>query len=115
MDVNLLGLGIVANLRLELGDFLVLSYLDPGTGSLIFQVLVASLVSAGVVFGGVMSQLRSFFSRVVRRRRSEFSESGAPLSFDDTTPDVSAVNSHGEQPADDGLRTLEADRHRKAA
>ena len=96
-------------------SFLIMGYLDAGTGSLIFQVLVASLVSAGVVFGGVMSQMRGFFSRVVWRRRPEFSESEAPLSFDDTTSNVSAVKSHGEQPADDGMRTLEADRHRKAA
>lgn len=81
----------------------VLGYLDAGTGSLIFQVLVASLVSAGVVFGGVMTQLRSFFSRVVRRRRPEPSASESPLSSDKPV-----IALHGEQ-------TLEPASHRKAA
>ena len=81
----------------------VLGYLDAGTGSLIFQVLVASLVSAGVVFGGVMTQLRSFFSRVVLRRRPEQSASETPLSSEKPV-----IALHGEQ-------TLEPASHRKAA
>ncbi len=84
-------------------NFFVLGYLDAGTGSLIFQVLVASLVSAGVVFGGVMTQLRSFFARVVLRRRSEPSASEALPSSE-----KSVLPLHGEQ-------TLESASHRKAA
>lgn len=84
-------------------NLFVLGYLDAGTGSLVFQVLVASLVSAGVVFGGVMTQLRSFFSRVVLCHRPEQSASESPLSSDKP---VSAF--HGEP-------TLESASHRKAA
>lgn len=103
MDMDLSVLGFAANLGRELGDFLVLGYLDAGTGSLIFQVLVASLVSAGVVFGGVMTQLRSFVSRVVLRRRPELSTSEPPHS-----PEESVLALHGQQ-------TVESDQHRKAA
>lgn len=60
-----------------ISSLLVPAYLDAGTGSLIFQVLVASLVSAGVVFGGWMAQLRSFVSRVILRRAPEASSSDA--------------------------------------
>lgn len=84
-------------------NFFVLGYLDAGTGSLIFQVLVASLVSAGVIFGGVMTQLRSFFSRVVLRRRLESSASESALSSDKPV-----IALHGEQ-------TQESASHRKAA
>ena len=84
-------------------NFFVLGYLDAGTGSLIFQVLVASLVSVGVIFGGVMTQLRSFFSRFVLRRRSEPSASESPLASDKPV-----IALHDEQ-------TLESASHRKAA
>ena len=80
MDTARFVLGFAPNLGLDLGDLLVLGYLDAGTGSLIFQVLVASLVSAGVVFGGLMTQLRGFFSRVVLRRRPELSATEPPHS-----------------------------------
>ena len=84
-------------------DLFVLGYLDAGTGSLIFQVLIASLVSAGVVFGGVMTQLRSFFARVVLRRRPERATTEAPLSSE-----KSVIALGNEQ-------TPEPIQHRKAA
>lgn len=80
----------------------VLGYLDAGTGSLIFQVLVASLVSAGVVFGGLMTQLRSFVSRVILRRQPEVSATGSANSSDEP---VIAI--HGQRPQET--------EHRKAA
>ncbi|MBC7815358.1 MAG: hypothetical protein IAG10_00500 [Planctomycetaceae bacterium] len=110
MDINLFGLDFAANLHLELGDFLVLGYLDAGTGSLIFQVLVAGLVSAGVVFSGLMTQLRAIFSRVVLGRRPELSASEPPQSSGE-----SVVPFPSEQPADGGRQASESDRHRKAA
>lgn len=73
-------------------DLFVLGYLDAGTGSLMFQVLVASLVSAGVIFGGVMTQLRSVFSRFALQRRPELSASEPPQSSEG-----SVVALHGEQ------------------
>ncbi len=70
MEMNLVELGFATNLHLEWGEFLVLGYLDAGTGSLIFQILVASLVSAGVILGSVLTQVRGFFARVVTSTES---------------------------------------------
>lgn len=106
MALDLFALGFAANLSLQLGDTIVLGYLDAGTGSLIFQVLVASLVSAGVVFGGVMTQLRSFFSRVVLRRTPQLPTSDAANSSDGTPLKLSA---------DANQKMPETDRQRKAA
>ena len=106
MALELFALGFAANLCPQWGDLFVLGYLDAGTGSLIFQVLVASLVSAGVVFGGVKTQLRSFFSRIVLRRPPQLPAGNAPNS-----PDGSIL----KLPADDHQKSAEPDRHRKAA
>ena len=103
MAVELFALGFAASLGPRLGDLLVLGYLDAGTGSLIFQVIVAGLVSAGVVFGGVKTQLRSFFSRVLGRRPIQISGSESPHSSDGVIGRLSA----DESP--------ESDQHRKAA
>lgn len=81
----------------------ILGYLDAGTGSLIFQVLVASLVSAGVVFGGLMTQLRSFFSRVILRRRPETTANQPANSSDEPM-----IVLHSQLPS-------ESEQHRKAA
>ncbi len=94
-------------------NLFVLGYLDAGTGSLIFQILVASLVSAGVVFGGAMTQLRSFFSRVILRRRPEEQSVGeSPLSSDQgespLSSDQPVIVLHVE-------KTPESVTHRKAA
>lgn len=63
MALNPLVVALTLAVPFEIRDMLVPAYLDGGTGSLIFQVLVASLVSGGVVFGNVMSRLRRFFTR----------------------------------------------------
>ena len=110
MEMLTFALALAAAFPIEIGDVLVPAYLDAGTGSLVFQVLVASLVSAGVVFGGVMSQLRSFFSRVVLRRPSESSATEAPPSSGEAT-----IDSRGEQVADDRHTTWESDGQRKSA
>jgi hypothetical protein len=39
------------------------AYIDPGSGSFIFQVLVGGLLAAGVVFRSFWKRLWSFFSR----------------------------------------------------
>jgi len=41
----------------------MLGYIDPGSGSFIFQVLVGSLLAAGVVFRSFWGRLWSFLSR----------------------------------------------------
>ena len=78
MEMLAFALALATAFPFEIGDVLVPAHLDAGTGSLIFQVLVASLVSAGVVFGGAIVYLRSFFSRVVRRSPRRVRAVGRP-------------------------------------
>jgi hypothetical protein len=40
------------------------AYLDPGTGSWVVQILIAMLVSIGIVLKRFWSQLTSFYSRL---------------------------------------------------
>jgi hypothetical protein len=42
----------------------LLGYIDPGTGSLIFQVVAASVVSAGLFFKGARQKLMWTFYKV---------------------------------------------------
>lgn len=37
----------------------LLSYLDPGAGSIVFQILVAGVVSSGVLLMGAFTRIRS--------------------------------------------------------
>jgi hypothetical protein len=85
MEIASLTIAVAAALPFEFGDILVPAYLDAGTGSLIFQVLVASLVSAGVVFGGVMTQLRNFFTRVVLRRAPDSNAADSSAAAENAT------------------------------
>ena len=57
---------------------LILAYIDPGSGSLIIQVLIASLIAIPVFFRNQIARLTGF-----RRRRDE-----KPTPPDDQ-PDVS--------------------------
>ncbi len=54
------------------------AYLDPGTGSLIIQALVAALAGAVVVITSYWQKIRAFF-----RRRSRGSESSDTATRDD--------------------------------
>ena len=92
------------------GDGGVLAYLDPGTGSLIFQVFVASLVSAAVVFGRVVSHLHSFFSRIVLRRPS------VPSTTDSRqTSEGATIESAGAITAESSHERSDANMQKKAA
>jgi hypothetical protein len=44
------------------------AYLDPGTGSYVFQMAVAAVVSAGFVIRAYWHRLRAFFNRRNRSR-----------------------------------------------
>jgi hypothetical protein len=44
------------------------AYLDPGTGSYVFQMVVAAVVSAGFVVRAYWHRVRGFFSRRERSR-----------------------------------------------
>ena len=39
------------------------AYIDPGTGSMIVQAMIAAVAAAGVTIGIFWSRVRSFFSR----------------------------------------------------
>lgn len=41
----------------------LLAYLDPGTGSLIAQFLIAGIISATAVFSGSITRVKRFFNR----------------------------------------------------
>ncbi len=47
------------------------AYIDPGTGSMIVQALIAALVAIGASLGIFWSRVRSLFGRLVGRRNSE--------------------------------------------
>jgi hypothetical protein len=46
-------------------------YIDPGTGSLVFQVAAASLVSAGLFFKGWRAKASWMMSKVFGSRKSD--------------------------------------------
>jgi hypothetical protein len=47
-----------------------LAYLDPGSGSVIFQVLLGALAASGVAVSLMWRQARTFAARVFCRRSS---------------------------------------------
>ena len=50
------------------------AYLDPGTGSLLLQGLIAGIAAASVVCGGYWSKVKAFFSSTPKDR----AEQGGP-------------------------------------
>lgn len=48
---------------------IVVAYIDPGTGSLIIQILLAALVGAGFAVKIFWTKIKSFFSRVFAKKR----------------------------------------------
>ncbi len=42
---------------------LIFAYLDPGSGSLLFQMLIAALLSSMYFFRSTVGSLKNFFSR----------------------------------------------------
>jgi len=48
-----------------------LAYLDPGTGSMILQVLIAGVLTASVAFRGLFYSLFSFFGKFIPGRSSK--------------------------------------------
>ena len=43
------------------------AYLDPGSGSFVFQILISALLAAGVVLKTSWGRIRDFFTRKGRR------------------------------------------------
>jgi hypothetical protein len=88
--------GIVSLLPLA-GDLpaAVLAYIDPGTGSLVFQVLIAGLLTAGWVLRQVPLAILRACGRMLGRDRQETADTGDLLSIERP-----ASASHGQRPAD---------------
>ena len=51
-----------------------LAYIDPGVGSMIFQVLIAGVVASGFVIKIFWARIRSFFSGLITRGTKQESE-----------------------------------------
>ncbi len=49
----------------------VYAYIDPGTGSMIVQAVIAAIAAVSVSAGIFRHRLRSFFSRIFGRKNSE--------------------------------------------
>jgi len=47
------------------------AYIDPGTGSLILQILLAILVGAGFAVKIFWANIKSFFSRLFAKKRDD--------------------------------------------
>ena len=47
------------------------AYIDPGTGSLIIQILLAALVGAGFAVKIFWTKIKSFFSKVFGKKRDD--------------------------------------------
>jgi uncharacterized protein YqhQ len=53
----------------------VLAYIDPGSGSLIFQMLIASLMGMMFLFRKFFTALPSFLASIFRKRKQEKNDS----------------------------------------
>jgi len=47
------------------------AYLDPGTGSMLLQGLIAGIAGASVVLGGYWGKVKAFFSSAPKDREAE--------------------------------------------
>jgi hypothetical protein len=54
------------------------AYIDPGTGSLVFQMMVAGLLTLGLMLRGVRDRVTGFLGRVSSLRREDPSATGEP-------------------------------------
>jgi len=50
---------------------IVVAYIDPGTGSLIIQMVLAVLVGAGFAIKIFWANIKSFFSRLFAKKRDD--------------------------------------------
>jgi hypothetical protein len=53
--------------ELKFSQFFVLGYIDPGTGSYIFQLILAALLGAGFAIRAFRSRIADLFSRLFNR------------------------------------------------
>ena len=65
-------LAIATTVPFKLG--MIIGYIDPGTGSMVFQVLAAAILSAGLFFRGLRTAIVGALARVLHIK----SESAEP-------------------------------------
>lgn len=56
---------------LLLSPNLAYAYIDPGTGSMLVQALIAALAAISVSFGIFWRRIRSFIARVLNREKNK--------------------------------------------
>ena len=59
------------------GLLIAIGYIDPGTGSLIFQVAAASIVSAGLFFKGARERMMFLMYKVFGSKKATAGDSAA--------------------------------------
>jgi hypothetical protein len=59
----------LAALLISTGD--AHAYLDPGTGSILLQGLIAGIAAASVVVGGYWGKVKAFFSSASKGRKAQ--------------------------------------------
>ena len=52
----------------DLSGHPLLAYIDPGTGSFLFQIIAAALLGVGAAFRSVRMAVADFFGRLLGRR-----------------------------------------------
>ena len=71
--------GIVSSLPMTVDlRSALLAYIDPGTGSLVFQMMVAGLLTLGLMLGGVRDRVTGFLRRLSGRRREDPAATAEP-------------------------------------
>ncbi len=67
------------NINLAVGMFIglvlastrpALAYLDPGSGSYLIQVIIASMVAGGVMVGAKWQQFKEFLTKTIKKNRN---------------------------------------------
>lgn len=59
---------------MSFGEFVILGYLDPGTGSMVLQVLIATLVGSGFAIKLFWNRIVFFFARIFKGGKQVVSE-----------------------------------------
>lgn len=59
------------------------AYLDPGTGGMIIQAIIAMFIGAGIFFGQLKLKISDFFASIKRRFNAE-KEEDMPIDDDKT-------------------------------
>jgi predicted Kef-type K+ transport protein len=70
MSTSLVVLFFTIGLLLSLLETRAYAYIDPGTGSYLFQIMVASLIGAGFAIKTYWSRIKKFVKNLLRKNSS---------------------------------------------